>query len=190
MPLRQLEPFLFPENLFLDWDREESSARWWVVHTKPRVEKAMARLLLRSRQAFFLPLYERQWRNKNRLFRSFLPLFPGYLFVLGAGRACLAPMEKSLASRVLFVPDQSQLQGNLTQVYRLITSGLTPTPEKRLQPGTAVEILSGPLAGLQGKVLRRGNRLNFVIAVQFLQCGVSVELDSSMIRPLAQPASA
>jgi hypothetical protein len=47
----------------------------------------------------------------------------------------------------------------------------------------AVEITSGALAGLEGKVLRQGKGWKFFVEVKLLQCGVSVEIDASMIRP-------
>jgi transcriptional antiterminator RfaH len=47
-----------------------------------------------------------------------------------------------------------------------------------------VEIISGPFAGLEGKVLRRGKQLKLFVEVRFLQQGVSVEIESWMIQPL------
>ena len=41
------------------------------------------------------------------------------------------------------------------------------------------------MAGLTGKVLRRGKDLHFFIEVQFLQRGVSVEIESWMFQALA-----
>ena len=65
----------------------------------------------------------------------------------------------------------------------LIATDAPLTPEDRLKPGALVEITSGPLAGLEGKVLRRGKQLKFIVEVQFLQSGVSVEIESWMIEP-------
>jgi hypothetical protein len=45
------------------------------------------------------------------------------------------------------------------------------------------EIVSGPLTGYRGTVVRNGSNLKFVIEVDFLQRGASVEIDSAMIRP-------
>jgi transcriptional antiterminator RfaH len=58
-----------------------------------------------------------------------------------------------------------------------------------LQPGALVQIIRGPLAGLEGKILRRGKRLTFVIEVHFLQRGASVEIDRWMIEPLDSPSA-
>jgi transcription antitermination factor NusG len=69
-----------------------------------------------------------------------------------------------------------------------MVSGEPLTPEERIQPGDWVEITTGPLQGLQGKIIRRGKHLRFFVEVHFLQRGASVEIDGSMIRPAEAPA--
>ena len=71
-----------------------------------------------------------------------------------------------------------------------MASGVPLAAEGRLEPGTLVEITSGPLAGIEGKVLRRGKQLKFFIEVQFLQQGVSVEIEGWMIQPLGNHRTA
>jgi len=130
-----------------------------------------------------------EWRNGGRLFRSHLPLFPGYVFLHGDRDARLAALETNLLVNVLPVEDQQQLHADLARVYHLITSGAPLTPEERLQPGSRVEITRGALAGLEGKVIRRGKHLTLFVEVQFLQRAVSVEIESWMIEPCSGPAA-
>jgi transcriptional antiterminator RfaH len=186
MPVLRLETFVSPDDLFA---REKQTmgddSQWWVLHTRPRTEKALARALLRRGASFFLPLYERKRRSQGRALRSYLPLFPGYLFVYEPGQDGLTARERSLVARVLPVGDQGRLHADLSRVHRVMLSKLPLRPEKRLESGTLVEILGGPLAGMTGKIARHGSRLNLMIEVQLLQCGVSVEIENSMIRPLA-----
>jgi transcription antitermination factor NusG len=85
---------------------------------------------------------------------------------------------------VLPVTDQQGLFTDLNRVHQLMESGSALTPEQHLAPGTIVEITSGPLAGLEGKILHRGKKLHFFIEVQLLQQGVSVEIESWMFQPL------
>jgi transcription antitermination factor NusG len=85
------------------------------------------------------------------------------------------------------VEDQAQLHQDLARVHRLMASGEPLTPEERIQPGDWVEITSGPLEGLQGKIIRRGKHLRFFVEVHFLQRGASVEIDAAMIRPTEPP---
>jgi transcription antitermination factor NusG len=189
MPLLPLEPFLFPDDLLSKSNcaSPDGSGRWWVLHTRPRVEKSLARRLLRCQTPFFLPLWKRQWRNRGRLLCSYVPLFPGYVFLKADSHAVFKTMETNQVARVLSVEDQSQLQADLSRVYCLIATGAPLSPEERLEPGALVEITTGPLAGLEGKILRRGKQLKFFVEVQFLQRGVSVEIESWMIQPRSIP---
>jgi len=185
MPILPLEPYTFPENLFdLPEGIDLENGRWWVLHTRPRAEKTLARRLLGRRMPFFLPLYKRQWRSNARSFNAYLPLFPGYVFLFGDGQARIHALETNLVARVLHAEDQLQLQGDLLQVHQLMASGVSLAPEECLQPGTFVEIVSGPLSGVEGKILRRNNKSRFFVEVRFLQQGVSVDIEGWMIRPL------
>jgi transcription antitermination factor NusG len=183
MPILPLEPFLFPEDL-LSKPAGDDDGRWWVLHTRPRAEKSLARRFLGRQVSFFLPLHRHQWRNRGRTFTSHMPLFPGYVFLRGSADDRLAALTTNLVANVLTVPDQDRLRADLLRVYGLMASGAALTPEDRLQPGARVRIAHGALAGLEGKVLRRGNGLRFFVEVQLLQRGVSVEIEPAMLEPL------
>jgi transcriptional antiterminator RfaH len=187
MPLLPLEPFVYPENLLTSSTPPAEGPRWWVLHTKPRAEKSLARRLLNKQVAFFLPLYHHQWRSRGRLRSSYLPLFPGYLFLQGDLQERLQALATNLVARSIPVEDQRRLQEDLMGVYQLVATGAPLSAEARLEPGSLVEIIDGPFAGIHGKVLRRGKQLKLFVEVQFLQRGVSVEIETWMIRQL-EPA--
>ncbi len=163
-------------------------ARWWVLHTRPRSEKALARRLLSQAVGFFLPQYEKKSLNKGRLLSSHLPLFPGYLFLHGDDRGRLAALETNLIVNCLPVVNQRQLQADLERVFRLMNSDAPLTPEGRLAVGDLVEITEGALTGLRGRMVRYGKNLRVTVEVRFLQQGVSVEVERWMIRPLSEAA--
>jgi transcriptional antiterminator RfaH len=188
MPLLPPEPYLFPDGL-LDDGGPALPGAWWVLHTRPRAEKALARRLLARRVPFFLPLHHRRWRARGRNLASYVPLFPGYVFLLGEGGERLVALESNLVARVLGVPDQPQLRGDLAGVYRLMASGKALQPEVPA-PGTPVRIGSGALAGLEGVVLRGSGRLRLLVEVRFLHQGVCVEVEPWMLEPLgSRPAT-
>ena len=185
MPVLPMEPFVFPEHLLADGESVSASTRpWWVLHTKPRAEKALARRLLRHDVSFFLPLFQRVRRAGGRIQTTHLPLFPGYLFLNGDADDRGIAQETSLVARCLVVTDEARLLSDLIRVHRLMLSEAELQPENRLAPGALVEIVDGPLAGMTGKVIRRGKQLRFFIEVNLLQCGVSVELDRWMFQPV------
>lgn len=184
MPRLQLETHLLPEDLFLHSCEEMAvSSRWWVMHTKPRGEKSLARRLCALERSFFLPLHQHKAIRRGKVCSSYLPLFPGYLFFFGSEDERVQVLKTKMVVQSLEVKDQVQLHQDLQNVYRLMNSGEGLTPEHRLEPGKPVEIIHGPLKGMEGRVIRRENRMRFLIEVRLLQRGVSVEMESWMLTP-------
>jgi transcriptional antiterminator RfaH len=185
MPLLLSEPFVFPDDLLTaPPPSADGPSRWWVLHTRPRAEKALARRILAQAVPFFLPLYLRRWCNRGRLLTSELPLFTGYVFFYGDDTARLKVLTTNLVANCLKVLDQKRLRSDLERVWRLMDSHRPLTPAARLRAGEQVEVVAGPLAGVRGRVLRLGKRLTLTIEVQLLQQGVSVEIEDWMLEPL------
>lgn len=184
MPVLKKEISLLPENLFTDDWVPDPDAAWWVIHTLPRAEKSLARQLCRQGVSFYLPLYERKSRKQRRAISSFLPLFPGYLFIVANEQQRAGVFQTNLVANCLEVQDQQRLRSDLRQIHGLVVSGKTLSPEQKLHPGSNAEITSGPLKGYRGKVVRAGSGMRFVIEVDFLQSGASVEVDIDSIRAL------
>src|SRR5436190_9248382 len=81
MPILPVEPEQFPDNLFdPEWKPEDRS--WWVLHTRPRQEKSIARHLHKARIPFYLPLMRRPVRVRSRTVTSYVPMFASYVFLL------------------------------------------------------------------------------------------------------------
>jgi transcription antitermination factor NusG len=185
MPLLPLEPFVYPDDLFVHAARAiDDGQRWWVLHTRPRAEKSLARRLRKRELGFFLPLHHHQARRRGRQLSSYLPLFPGYVFLRGDAQARILALETNLVANTLVVPDQEQIFADLLRVHQMVLADVALTPEDRLQPGTPVEVVEGAFSGMRGKVIKRGKRLKFIVEVQFLQRGVSAEVEAWMIRPV------
>jgi transcription antitermination factor NusG len=178
MPVLAQEPDLYPDCLLSEAPpADESEKVWWVLHTRPRQEKSLARQLYRGRIPYYLPLIPRRWRLRGRIVTSHIPLFPGYVFLFGDRQERLAALTTNRVVRVLEVPAQATLRQDLQQIHRLLTAGLPVSPESRLSPGVMVEITSGPLAGLRGKILRTASGQRFVVQIDFIQQGASVLLE-------------
>jgi transcriptional antiterminator RfaH len=182
MPILPPEPFLFPDDLLARSAPDAGSPRrWWALHTRPRTEKSLSRSCLGRRLSFFLPLCSRHTRSRGRTLTAYVPLFPGYLFLLADERERVEALTTNLVVNCLSVPDQTELHTDLTGVHRLMTSEMPVAPEERLGPGTPVEIVRGPLAGLRGTVIRHGSHLRFVVEVHFLHRGARVDIEGWML---------
>jgi transcription antitermination factor NusG len=67
---------------------------------------------------------------------------------------------------------------------RGLTEQLNAQPHPYLAVGRRVRVVSGPLAGLEGIIVRKKNRFRFVISLNLIMRSVSVELDDADIVPV------
>jgi transcriptional antiterminator RfaH len=186
MPLLPPETTLFPSNLLGDPAEPDSDARWWVIHTKPRAEKSLARKLLAMGVGFYLPTRHQSWHSNGRRFESHLPLFPGYVFLSARPEDRRNVFSTGLVATVLSVPNQAELTEDLQRVHRILSARLPVEHRAALPPGASVEVIDGVLQGLTGTVVRPGRRTGVYIQVRLIGQGVLVELDQCLLRPAEQ----
>jgi transcription antitermination factor NusG len=186
MPILTAETDVFPLDLFEDQDLLASrERRWWVLYTKSRHEKELMRRLRVLEVPFYGPTVERRSRTPGgRMLRSYLPLFPNYVFMFGDATERYSALTTNCVSRDLPVAAGDELEGDLRQLRRLILTGVTLVAERYLEAGVRVRVRTGPLEGLEGTVLQRRGDTRLLVAVRFLQQGASVQLDECELERL------
>jgi transcriptional antiterminator RfaH len=189
MPILPAEPAVYPPDL---WQAEGLLAgngrTWWCLHTKPRQEKAVARELTVQRIPFYLPQVVHEDRTpQGRKTRSVIPLFTSYLFLLGDESDRLSALKGNRLVRVIDVADQKVMDHDLRQIHQVLASGLAVVPEPVVPVGARVRILTGPLMGIEGTVIRRGKRDQFVAVVNFLGSGATVDLEDWQVEQIPEP---
>ena len=115
---------------------------------------------------------------------SYVPLFPNYVFMLATEDDRYQAMTTNCISQCTPVPDSKQLVEDLQRIANIIALGEGLTPEARLEAGQPVRVKSGPFAGYEGQVIRREGKTRFLLAVKFLEQGISIAMDEAMIDPL------
>ena len=184
MPVLQKETSIFPDDLFqVDFDSLDQRY-WWVVQTKPRQEKTVARALLSRETPFFLPLIPKYYMIQGRKVRSFLPLFGGYVFIHATEEQRVAILKTNRIKKFLEVIDEQLLFDELRQIHCLIDSGVPLTVESRLQPGHRVRVKNGPFEGMEGTITRRKSNMRLQVAISFLQSAVSLEINDYRVEPI------
>ncbi len=179
MPILPAEPEYYPPSL---WEGNstysaDSDEKWWCLHTKPRQEKSTARDLYKQRLTYYLPqILQEDFTPRGRRTRSMIPFFASYLFLFGDDEARVSALRGNRLVSVLEVADQKTLERDLRQVNQMLHSGLPVTTGASVSIGSRVRILTGPLMGIEGTVIRRGNREQFVAVVNFLRQGAVVDL--------------
>jgi transcription antitermination factor NusG len=194
MPILSAETDCFPENLLNGLVVSEHEAppsaglssdrTWWVMHTKPRQEKSVARDLFNREIAFYLPTVRRTKVVRGRKQVSHLPLFTGYVFLFGNELERHTIMTTNRIAHFLTVADPRLLSRQLHDLSRLISTGAPLTVESRLKAGDRVRVTSGALAGVEGTVVARRRKCRMIVSVSLLQQGVSIEIDDHLLEPI------
>lgn len=163
---------------------EYHEARWYATYTSANHEKRVAKQLGERSVEHFLPLYESVRRWKDRRVKVQLPLFPGYVFVRLALRERL---------RVLQVPGVAHLvgfggiptalpEGEIEALRKSLENGVRAAPHPYLTAGRRVRVESGPLAGMEGILLRRKKQARFVVSVELISRSMAVEIDEADLK--------
>jgi len=180
-------PEVYPQGLF---DLPPTDLPWTVAHTRSRQEKALVRHLAPLETAFYLPQYERLvWRGGRRL-ASYIPLFPGYVFLRADAASRAVVFRSGLVVRLLEVRYQDLLQAELRQLRTLQEAGANLVPFTPLAPGDIVTVADGPFRGYRGQVLREQSSVRLIVSVSMLRQSVAVEFDRSCLTRVSGSAAA
>jgi len=160
---------------------EYVEARWYAAYTSANHEKRVAVQLVQRSVEHFLPLYASVRKWKDRRVKLDLPLFPGYVFVQIALRDRLQVMQiPGVANLVGFGGTPTALpEGEIEALRTSLGSGVRAEPHPFLTAGRRVRVKVGPLAGLEGIVIRRKNRLRLVVSLDLIHRAAAVEVETA-----------
>lgn len=186
MPILGQEPDIYPENLFDAVDGfVDSTRQWYCVYTMSRREKDLMRKLHVNKIPFYGPVIEKNYRSPNgRLRKSFVPLFPNYVFMMATDEERYHAMTSNCISKCTPIEEPERLVSDLRRIAEVISSGIGLTPEARLEPGNPVRVKTGPFAGYEGTVIRRSGKTRLLLAVKFLEQGISIGMEEGLVEPI------
>jgi transcription termination/antitermination protein NusG len=155
---------------------------WYAVWTRSKQEKAAAVILSRLGVRHYLPLRSelRQWSDRRQKIE--VPLFSGYLFVH------LNPL-KDTRLKVLRVPGVVAFVGNQTgplpiphkeieDIQAVLASGTDCSVQPSLKEGDRVRVVRGPLAGVEGTLVRANSESRLFISIDMIRQSLVVSIAS------------
>ena len=184
MPILGNQDDLWPVDLLISSseDTDENSRSWYCVYTLSRREKDLMRKLKALDIAYYGPVIPKRYRSPNgRLRTSYIPLFPNYVFLWANEKERHSAFTSNCISKCTKVTDPESFQRELQQIYRVINAGVPLTPESRLEAGDRIRVKSGPFMGYEGNVIRREGKTKLLLSIQFLEQGVSMEIDEGLL---------
>jgi transcription antitermination factor NusG len=158
--------------------------RWHVLHTLSRQEKALSEDLARRGIRHYLPLVSKARYYGRRKLIAELPLFPGYLFMVGTVDQAYSADRTGRVAQIIPVFNQDRLNWELRNLQLALEREADLDPYPSLQQGVRVEVRSGPFKGLQGVIDDRLKRNRLILQVGTLGKAASLEIDASLLEPV------
>lgn len=156
---------------------------WYAVHTRHQHERAAARILEYKGFEVLLPLYKSRRRWCDRVKDISIPLFPGYVFVNAGIERWLPILTTPGVSSIVSCGDRPAAIpfSEIEAVRRIVESPLRVEPHPFLKSGDWVRVKYGPIAGVEGILLRKKNIARLVLSVNMLGKSASVEVDATHV---------
>ena len=171
-------------------DSNPVAREWWAVYTRHQHEKTVAENFSSSGLEVFLPLYNvvRQWKDRKK--HLALPLFPCYVFLPGeSGRRVQVLSTPGVHSIVTIAGRPAAIpEVEIEAIRRAAQSSLGVEPHPFLRRGDRVRIKTGPLADIEGILVRRKSSYRLILSAELLQMSIAVEVDAFRVEPLSRRA--
>jgi transcription antitermination factor NusG len=169
-------------------DAAVPTGAWYALYTRHQHEKTVALNLEGKGFQVFLPLYNAVRRWKDRTKQLSVPLFPCYVFLRTAGREWLpvlttpgVHMVVSCSGLPTAIPDVE-----IDAIRRVVESSGLVEPHPFLKTGDWVRVRSGPLADIEGILVRKKSQFRLVLSVEMLGKSASVEVDLASVERITR----
>jgi len=160
---------------------------WWALVVRSRHEKSVKTILDSKGYRTALPLVRCiHVRRAGSAWESQKPLIAGYVFAVhdleNPFRIVTTP---GVVQIVGFGSSPSPIPGaEIEALERIAASGLPVAGCGYTKIGETVELIRGPLKGVQGIVLRQARSTRLVVGIELLQRSVAVEIDGGWAVPI------
>jgi transcriptional antiterminator NusG len=157
---------------------------WFAIRTRSRHERVAYSELLRKGIEAFLPTISKWSRWKDRRKRIDWPLFPGYCFARFDPASSLSVLKCSGVIAVVSIEGRPApiSAPEIEAIRKLVSSDLQYDPCPLIREGMIVEVVSGPLRGVLGQLVRKGAHARLILSVNLINQAVSVQVDAADVR--------
>ena len=167
---------------------------WYVIYVKSRTEKKVLQSLSSKHIEVWLPVQNelRQWSDRKKL--TEMPRFPGYLFVcVGRNEYDRVLTTEHVVCYITIggkaVPVRDEVIRSLKRVLQQDQVQVELSRDD-LVPGGEVEILSGPLMGVRGELVRLKGKHKVSICIRQIHYTVMIEVPVTELALIRAPRAA
>lgn len=165
----------------------ETEPRWFAVYTNYKREKLVQKMLSQKRIECYLPIQKVTRRYVRKVRTLELPLISCYVFVKIVRSEYVPILETDhvvkftkIAQNLLSIPESE-----MEIMKQVVGEGIEVTIEPRgIETGDEVEIVSGNLTGLKGKLISVEGKNQMVIELEQMGYSLRMKIEPSLLRKL------
>jgi transcription antitermination factor NusG len=157
---------------------------WCAIHTKARHEKKIAAVCGGLRIPCYLPLALHRTFSGGKVNTFELPMFPGYVFAAVAPADWLPLKQTNSVAQRIETRNERGLLRDLAHVRTIELAHLELATAPTLKRGQRVVVVSGPLTGVEGVVVRQKNRTRLQVAIEAIGQGLLLDVERDALAPL------
>lgn len=163
--------------------------QWYVMYTTSRAEKKVAQRLEEKGLDVYLPMIEelRQWSDRKKKVQK--ALFNGYIFVKTTKTKLWEALQVPGAVKfVNFSGEHATVREQEIDIIRRIleTGVAVETDASDIDKGEQVRILGGPLEGMEGECVNKGNKDYFIIRIPGIHQNMMVNIPRKYLEVLGK----
>lgn len=163
--------------------------RWFAVYTKYKCEKYVVEQLNKKGISAYLPLVTKVRRYNRKVKKYNVPLINCYVFVHIKADDYVKTLETEYVMKflkqgkdLLHIP-QVEIDILKRVVGEVEDVELMPVGQD-FEAGTWVEVVSGQLLGMKGRVIRKEGKHQFLIDLETLGYSLMLQVDSKLLKPI------
>jgi transcription antitermination factor NusG len=160
--------------------------QWIAVYTKPRHEKLVLSQFTEKGIDSYLPLIRQRHRWSDRMKWVEIPIFKSYIFAHVELKDNLEVLQTrgvnhivKFQNKIAVIPD-----AQITSLRKIIDGGFDPFPSDYFVIGDDVEVIGGPLRGINGVVSRNDTSDKLIIKINVIQHAVAVQIERKYLKPV------
>ena len=159
---------------------DEKIPRWYAVHTRYKSEKIVQRMLKQKEIEAYLPLQKRFRRHGAKMLMSEIPLISCYIFVKITKVQYVKVLETEfVVGFVRFAKDIYPIpDAEFTMMQRIVSGETDVLVEKTtFYEGEIVEIATGNLAGLKGKLVEIEGKNRVLVELETIGFTLQISIE-------------
>jgi transcription antitermination factor NusG len=160
--------------------------QWIAVYTKPRHEKLVLSQFTEKGIDSYLPLIRQRHRWSDRMKWVEIPIFKSYIFAHVELKDKLEVLQTrgvnhivKFQNKIAVIPDDQ-----IASLRKIIDGGFDPFPSDYFVIGDNVEVIGGPLRGINGIVSRNDTSDKLIIKINVIQHAVAVQIERKYLKPV------